>query len=40
MPRHDDRLSLRHVLDHAREALALIGRRTQAEVEQDRLSSL
>jgi uncharacterized protein with HEPN domain len=28
------------MLDHAREALALIGRRTQAEVEQDRLSNL
>lgn len=40
MTRRDDLLSLRQMLDHAREALALIGQRTQAEVEQDRITSL
>ena len=40
MTRRDDLHSLRQMLDHAREALALIGQRTQAEVEQDRVSSL
>ena len=38
MTRRDDLHSLRQMLDHAREALALIGQRTQAEVEQDRAS--
>jgi uncharacterized protein with HEPN domain len=40
MTRRDDLLSLRQMLDHAREALALVGQRSQAEVEQDRITSL
>jgi uncharacterized protein with HEPN domain len=40
MTRRDDSVTLRQMLDHAREAVALIGQRSQAEVEQDRVSSL
>lgn len=40
MTRRDDSLTLRQMLDHARQAVALIGRCSQAELERDRVLSL
>jgi uncharacterized protein with HEPN domain len=40
MSRHDPLVALRHMLDHAREAAALAGGRTRAELDEDRLLQL
>ena len=40
MSRHDDRVSLRQMLDHIEEAILLAGDRTRADLGTDRLFSL
>ena len=40
MPRHDDSVSLRQMLDYAREAAGLAEQHTRAEVDSDRLLGL
>ncbi len=40
MSRRDDRVSMRHMLDHAREACAMAQGRTLADLETDRMFQL
>jgi uncharacterized protein with HEPN domain len=40
MPRHDDSVSLRQMLDHAREAVALFQNRSRSDLDTDRVLSL
>ena len=40
MSAHDDEVSLRHMLDHAREAVAILQGRTRADLGTDRLRTL
>ena len=40
MPHQDDAVSLRQMLDHAREASDLVKRRVRADLDQDRVLSL
>ncbi len=40
MSHHDDSVSLRQILDHASEAIALVENRTRADLDQDRVLSL
>ena len=40
MSKHDDGVSLRHMLDHAREAVALIENRSRSDLDTDRMLSL
>lgn len=40
MSRHDDRTSLRHMLDHAREAITMIQDRSREELDDDRMLEL
>lgn len=40
MPHHDDAVSLRQMLDHAREASDLVKQRVRADLDQDRVLSL
>ncbi len=40
MSKHDDGVSLRHMLDHAREAVALIQNRSRSDLDTDRMLSL
>jgi uncharacterized protein with HEPN domain len=40
MTRHDDRNRLRHMLDHAREAIAITEDRSRADLDRDRLLEL
>lgn len=40
MARHDDRLSLRQMLDHCREAMQFAGGRTRRDLDSDRLLAL
>ena len=40
MSRHDDTVSLRHMLDHAREAVSFIQNRSRSDLDTDRLLSL
>ena len=40
MSAHDDEISLRHMLDHAREAVALLQGRTRTNLDADRLLTL
>jgi uncharacterized protein with HEPN domain len=40
MARHDDTVSLRQMLDHAREAFDLVRQRARADLDQDRVLSL
>ncbi len=40
MTRHDPAVRLRHMLDHAREAVALLGNRGEADVATDRVLEL
>jgi uncharacterized protein with HEPN domain len=40
MPHHDDDVSLRQMLDHAREASDLVKERVRADLDQDRVLSL
>lgn len=40
MSRHDDNISLRHILDHAREAVSLTQNRSRSDLDTDRLLSL
>jgi hypothetical protein len=40
MPQHDDTVSLRQMLDHAREASELIKLRERAALDQDRVLTL
>jgi uncharacterized protein with HEPN domain len=40
MPHHDDVVSLRQMLDHAREAADLVKQRVRADLDQDRVLSL
>lgn len=40
MSEHDDRVPMRHMLDHAREAVAMIGGRTRQEIASDRTFQL
>lgn len=40
MSRADDRVPLRHMLDHAREAVTMAGGRQRADLDNDRLFSL
>jgi hypothetical protein len=37
MPRHDDTVPLRQMLDHVEEAVALVKHRTSADLESDRV---
>ncbi len=39
MPHHDDAVSLRQMLDHAREASDLVKQRVRADLDQDRVLS-
>lgn len=36
MTRHDDRIRLRHMLDHGREAVAMVRGRSRADLDLDR----
>jgi uncharacterized protein with HEPN domain len=40
MPKHESSISLRHMLDHAREASALVQNRSREDLEADRLLNL
>ena len=40
MSRHDDAVRLRHMLDHAREAVAALKDRSRADLDDDRLFEL
>jgi uncharacterized protein with HEPN domain len=40
MARHDDTLSMRHMLDHAREAVALVKGKTRDDLKNNRLLQL
>ena len=40
MPRHEPRIPLRHMLDHAREAYALIQNKSREDLDADRLLNL
>lgn len=40
MSRHDDSVSWRHMLDHARKAVSLIENRSRSDLDTDRLLSL
>lgn len=40
MSKHDDGVSLQHMLDHAREAVALIQNRSRSDLDTDRMLSL
>jgi len=40
MPSHDDQVRLRHMLDYAREAVALIANRTRADLDGERILQL
>ena len=40
MSRHDDSVSLQHMLDHAREAVAFIHNRSRSDLDADRMLSL
>ncbi len=40
MPLHNDDVSLRQMLDHAREALGLVTKRARSDLDQDRVLSL
>ena len=40
MPRPDDDIRLRHMLDHAREAIALMQGKTRSDLDDDRVLSL
>ena len=40
MPRHDDMVRLRHMLDYSREAIGLVRDRTRSDLGQDRLLQL
>lgn len=40
MPRHDDRVALRHMRDHAAEAVGFVKGRTRTDLEADRLLGL
>lgn len=40
MSAHDDEVSLRHMLDYAREAVALLQGKTRADLDTDRLRTL
>lgn len=40
MSRHDDGVRVRHMLDHAREAIVICAARTRAELDSDRLFNL
>lgn len=40
MTRHDDTIRLRHMLDHSREAVALLKGKTRAELAESRLLQL
>jgi uncharacterized protein with HEPN domain len=40
MPKHDDEVRLRHMLEHAREAIALLGGRDRSDLEASRMLSL
>ncbi len=40
MSRHDPRVRLRHMLDHAREAVAMVRDKTRADLERDRKLNL
>ena len=40
MPQHDDTIGLRHMLDHAREAVQLVRARSRADLDSDRLFNL
>jgi uncharacterized protein with HEPN domain len=40
MTRHDDKISLRHMLDHAREVAVLLERKSRRDLHDDRLLSL
>ena len=40
MPKHDDEVSLRHMLEHAHEATAMIVRKDRSDLEASRMLSL
>ena len=40
MPRHESSVPLRHMLDHAREAYALVQNRSREDLDADRLLNL
>jgi uncharacterized protein with HEPN domain len=40
MPKHESSVSLRHMLDHAREAYSLIHNKSRADLDADRLLNL
>jgi uncharacterized protein with HEPN domain len=40
MPKHESSVSLRHMLDHAREAYALVQNRSREDLDADRLLNL
>jgi uncharacterized protein with HEPN domain len=40
MPKHNDEVSLRHMLEHAREAVALVAGKSRADVDASRMLSL
>lgn len=40
MPTHDDAIPLRHMLDHAREAVSLIARKTSQDLGKERILEL
>ena len=40
MTQHDDSVRLRHMLDHAREAVAMVQGRTREDLDQDRMLEL
>jgi uncharacterized protein with HEPN domain len=40
MSQHDDQVFLKHMLDHAREAVKMVARKTQADLAQNRMLEL
>jgi hypothetical protein len=40
MTDHDDRVRLRHMLDHAQEAISIVGQRQRHDLGQDRMLEL
>ncbi len=40
MPHHEDRIRLRHMLDHAREVLAMVDGRSRSDLDTDRQLNL
>jgi uncharacterized protein with HEPN domain len=40
MPKHESSVSLRHMLDHAREAYTLVQNKSRADLDADRLLNL